>query len=152
MATKPDFPFLLQPGIHKITLADLHQLAVLPFPADAKRTQLFLLLSQWIQSLQALQVTAILWLDGSFLTEKLVPGDIDCMLWSPSCKQVLTTALKGQISPLLDRVAVEAQYKLDFYMESPAAHEVFHREAYWKGVFGFQHDRVTAKGFVEIVI
>ncbi|WP_312435456.1 DUF6932 family protein [Janthinobacterium sp.] len=152
MATKPDFPFLLQPGIHKVSLTELEAIAVTPFPTDAKRQQLFAFLRQWIGELRALNVSAILWLDGSFLTQKPGPGDIDCVLWNPSCSTPLTAPLQTQIFQLLDANILDAQYSLDFYMETPASHELFHREAYWKGLLGFQHDRVTAKGFVEISI
>lgn len=152
MSAKPDFKHLLPAGIHKASLSDLHRIAVAPFPNDSKREQLYATFSQWIQNLQALQVTAILWVDGSFLTEKPSPGDIDCIMWNPSCLQPLTPELKSKIAPLLDRSGLGAQYQIDFYHESPSASEVFHREAYWKGVFGFKHDRVTAKGFVEIAI
>lgn len=73
-------------------------------------------------------------------------------MWAPRVKQPLTAALKMSIDPLLDKPKVAARFGLDFYLEMPAADKVFHRKAYWSGVFGFCHDRSVAKGFVEIVI
>lgn len=50
---KPDFPALLAPGLHALTLPDLHSLAVAPFPLDAKRQDLFDKLSTWAAAVQA---------------------------------------------------------------------------------------------------
>jgi hypothetical protein len=150
--SKPDFPPLFAPGIHAISLSELEAVAVTPFPNDTQRAQLFFLFSQWIHSLQALQLRAILWVDGSFTTEKFGPGDIDCMMWSPSCGQQLTNDQQNAAERLTDRPTLKTQYGIDFFLEYPSVDEKFHREAYWKGVFGFQHDRKSAKGIVELSI
>jgi hypothetical protein len=63
-----------------------------------------------------------------------------------------TQANQQQLQRLLDQPTAKAIYGLDFYLEMPAPNMVFHREAYWRGVLGFAHDRVTAKGFAEIHI
>ncbi|GJI96591.1 hypothetical protein RugamoR57_33090 [Duganella caerulea] len=85
---KPDSPPLLTAGIHRMTLPELEQLAVSPFPDDDQRQRLFLLFQQWVSNLQTKYVSAILWIDGS----------------------------------------------------------------YPRGLFGFQHDGKSAKGFVELSI
>ena len=149
---KPDFPPLFSPGIHSLSLAELEEIAVTPFQNDAQRVRLFLLFAQWIQRLQALHVSAILWIDGSFVTEKNSPGDIDCMMWVPSSAMALSAAQQSEIEKLVDRLTLKTQFGIDFYLESPSSDEKFHREAYWKGVFGFQHDGKSAKGFVELSI
>jgi hypothetical protein len=71
---KPDFPPLLQPGLHNITLLQVHALAVAPFDHDQRRHDLYQKLAAWVGALQALGVGGTLWLDGSFLTEKPEPG------------------------------------------------------------------------------
>lgn len=151
---KPDFPALLTPGMHSLTIQDLHDLAVAPFPQDQRRAELYKKLCIWAKALQAAGVNGTLWLDGSFLTEKVNPGDVDCILWSPSWSDSVgaTEQVKQQVSKLLDRASAKALFDLDFFMESPAPDRVFHREAYWRGILGFCHDRVTAKGFAEITL
>jgi hypothetical protein len=64
----------------------------------------------------------------------------------------ITPAVQQQVSHLLDKAVADNLFDLDLYVESPAPDEVFHREAYWRGVLGFSHDRITAKGFAEVNI
>ena len=115
---KPDFPALLQPGVHALTLAGLHAIAVAPFTADVRRQDLFQKLTTWASALRALNVGGILWVDGSFLTEKPGPDDIDCVLWNPGW----TGAAAGnpvqqqQVQQLLDRASAEALFELDLYL------------------------------------
>lgn len=151
---KSDFPALLPPGLHTMTLPQLHALAVAPFPQDPRRQDLFDKLSTWSIAVQSADARGILWLDGSFLTQKPGPDDIDCVLWSPvwATPASATQANQQQLQRLLDQPTAKAIYGLDFYLEMPAPDMVFHREAYWRGVLGFAHDRVTAKGFAEIHI
>ena len=152
---KPDFPPLLQPGMHNLTIQELYTLAVAPFAQDQRRHFLYEKLIAWVGALQALGVSGTLWLDGSFLTEKPEPGDIDCVFWSPHWVNGgvnVTAAMQQQVAHLLDKAAAESLFNLDLYVELPAPEMVFHREAYWRGVLGFGHDRTTAKGFAEVNI
>lgn len=151
---KPDFPALLPPGVHHMNLPELHALAVAPYLRDERRVELFNKLSTWLDAVRALGISGQLWLDGSFLTEKPLPGDIDCVLWSPTWVDpaMVTPAVQAQAMKLLDRAHAETLFNLDFYLETPAADQIFHREAYWRGILGFCHDRVTAKGFAEITL
>lgn len=149
---KPDFPALLAPGMHNLTLPALHALAVAPFAADVRRADLFQKLTTWAGALQACGLGGTLWLDGSFLTEKPDPGDIDCVLWNPGWASAAsaTPANQLQVQTLLDRATAENLYGLDLYVIATPPGGGFHEEAYWRGVLGFGHDRVTAKGFAEV--
>ena len=149
---KADFPPLWPPGIHPVTLAELQAVAVTPFLADARRAILFASFKQWIQKLQFFEVHAILWIDGSFLTAKIGPDDIDCIMWNPSAGTDLTNDQKLEVRALTDRAKVSRRFHVDLYMEAPSANESLHRQAYFKGLFGFQHDGKTPKGFVELRI
>lgn len=149
---KPDFPALLAPGLHTLTLPELRTLAVAPFPLDPRRQDLFNKLSTWVAAVRSADARGILWLDGSSLTRKPGPDDIDCVMWNPTWvgPASATVANQQHLQRLLDRPTARALYGLDFYLEMPAPTEMFHREAYWRGVLGFAHDRVTAKGFAEL--
>jgi len=149
---KADFPPLWPPGIHPVTLAELQAVAVTPFLADARRTIIFASFKQWIQKLQSFEVHAILWIDGSFLTAKYGPDDIDCIMWNPNAGMDLTVDQKLEVRALTDRNKVSKRFHVDLYMEAPSASESLHRQAYFKGLFGFQHDGKTPKGFVELRI
>ena len=151
---KLDFPALLKPGMHKLTMSGLQALAVDPFPGATQRAILYQSLMNWINVVTACGASGTLWLDGSFLTEKPDPGDIDCVLWYPrwSSPASATPANEHQIRSLLDKATAKSIYGLDLYIESPTQSELVHRQAYWRGFFGFCHDRVTAKGLAEVGI
>ena len=150
--SKPDYPPLWPPGRHRISLKDFRAIAVERFPRDGRRRELYLRLETWITRLQALGVKATLWLDGSFTTEKPCPHDVDCILWNPRVDGEMTEATKQLLGPLVDKDHVDNEFGLDFFIEGPWSGDRFQREAYWSGVFGFGHDRITAKGFVEIAL
>ena len=147
---KPDFPMLLKPGIHKLSMAELHSLAVAPF-ASQRRDDLYQLFSNWQNAIRQAGVAGVLWIDGSYLTEKPEPGDIDCVLWQPQWRKQtpITPADQQAIINLMDHGGVKAVYNLDLYVEQAVN---FDRQAYWSGVLGFGHDRTKAKGFAEIAL
>lgn len=150
---KQDFPPIINSGIHKLSMTELEQMAVLAFPSDVKRTTLFYQFSSWTSQLSSLGLTGTLWLDGSFLTKKPYPNDIDCVLFEPILSRQLDANQLNRLSKLLDHDEARVSFNLDFYLEPKMqASDLFHRQAYWSGVFGFQHDRTKAKGFVEIKI
>lgn len=138
-----------------MTLEQIHAVAVVPFPNNQRRHDLYQKLFTWVSALQALQIGGTLWVDGSFLTEKPGPGDVDCVLWNPSWRVSPTSVSpvdRDQAARLLDKKTAESLYDLDLYVQHPTADEKFHQESYWRGVLGFARDRTTAKGFVEVLI
>jgi hypothetical protein len=151
-AMKPDAPPLLDAGVHHLTSHRLKQIAVDAFPGDARRAELFGKFLAWREQLRAAGITGTAWLDGSFLTEKYKPDDIDLILWFPTISRPLTSAEEQLVSALLHKPTCRATYDLDVYCESPQGDDVVHRHAYWKGMFGFCHDGRTAKGIAEVVI
>lgn len=151
---KEDFPALLEPGIHQIDLAQLFTLGVDAFPDSPQRQQLYANLSTWIGSLSASGLSGRLWIDGSFLTRKPEPSDIDFVLWNPCWRgpEFDTPENRRQIEILFDHARAKALWSLDVYVENPNEDETLHREAYWRGLLGFCHDRQTAKGLAEVAI
>ena len=143
---KPDFPALLPPGIHTLSMQQLHDLAVAPFPTDQRRAQLFSNLTTWTGAVKACGIGGSLWLDGSYLTEKPAPDDIDLILWWVQVQQV-TPQAHQQLTQLLHKPTARSLYMLDVYVDDG---NDLNRQAYWKGMFGFCHDRVTAKGIAEV--
>ena len=135
-----------------MSLDEFRQKTVDPFADDVQRLRLFLRLEEWITKLRVLKVGAILWLDGSFVTSKFGPSDIDCMMWNPTFLGRVSKSDEGIVKGLVDRAIARNLYGLDLYMESPQPLETLHRQAYWRGLFGFQHSGVDAKGFVEIAL
>lgn len=150
---KPDFPSLLPPGRHRLTLAELRNLTVTPFSDSGHRDKMFLRLEAWILAINRFGVHGTIWVDGSFLTQKPNPGDIDCVLWNPTTVNPLSPTDEASLLRLVSQPLAKSSYGLDFYLEVLTNTDAaFHREAYWMGVLGFAHDRKTAKGFAEVSI
>lgn len=71
-------------------------------------------------------------------------------MWNPDFLGSVSTSQKSSVLTLTNRRLAKAKHKIDLYIEMPSDEiEKLHRQAYWKGMFGFQHDGISAKGFVE---
>jgi len=79
-STKPEFPPLLAPGFHEVTASGLRQLCVTPFPSSLTRATIMDGLESVLARLTEVGLQGELWADGSFLTEKLSPDDVDALL------------------------------------------------------------------------
>jgi len=76
----PDFPPLFPLGFHYLTVGNIEQVCVDLFPLSTIRATIFNGLVSFIQTLEAAKITGELWADGSYLTEKINPKDIDLVL------------------------------------------------------------------------
>lgn len=141
---------LLDPGIHALSMQDVYDLAVAPFAND-RRELLYHQFSSWQNEIRKAGVGATLWIDGSFLTEKPEPSDIDCVIWSPRWLNGTPGSAAQQYAflQLTNHAHAKSVYNLDLYLEHEAD---LHKQAYWSGILGFAHDRKTAKGFAEIAL
>ena len=78
MVPKPEFRPLLAPGLVQYAPADLRELTVTAFPESTTREALWQSLDKLISELRDFRLLpARLWIDGSYLTEKVDPDDID---------------------------------------------------------------------------
>ena len=59
---------------------------------------------------------------------------------------------KVELLALTDHAKTRAAFGIDLYVAVPGPNEQLNREAYWRGMCGFQHDGRSAKGFVELMI
>ena len=135
-----------------MTLDQMRDLFVEPATDNAARARMFALFDQWVHRLRQLNITATAWIDGSFVTRKPEPSDLDCVLWLPPGMPPVPEQGKIEALTLTDRGAASTMYGIDLYIELPTPDNRLHREAYWRGMLGFQHDRHSAKGFVELTI
>ena len=74
---KEEFPPLLPPGLHTLTLDRLQRLCVSRFEDGARRAAIFAGVERLYATLAGGGAVGDLWLDGSFLTEKRNPDDCD---------------------------------------------------------------------------
>lgn len=76
-AEKPEFAPLLPPGRHQMTVEDLGRLCVEPFETSAARPGLLDAVRGLLAHLGALLDICEVWIDGSFVTAKPEPDDVD---------------------------------------------------------------------------
>lgn len=144
-----EFDSLLAPGIHQMTADELAALAVAAYPTSIRRTALFGSLNAWLTALRARGTGGRCWLDGSFLTAKPEPDDIDLVIF-PTWATVPTPVVQQELGALLDKATVRAQYGLDCYIVHATQPNSIQITSYWRGWFGFRRDGVTAKGIAEV--
>jgi len=77
-------------------------MCVLPFGGNKRRRSLFHLLEEFIQALLVAEIACEVWLDGSFLTKKDEPSDLDVTaILEPDVSEALSD---DQLS-LIDKIA-----------------------------------------------
>lgn len=96
---------LLPPGIHKTTLQEME----IRFATNAHRRDLYDKFVQGANRLFSAGATH-LWVDGSYVTDKEHPNDIDCM-WEPGLNMEW-----DHLDDFLDHGLIKRRYGMDLYM------------------------------------
>lgn len=146
----PEYPPILPPGFHDFTPADLEDRFVKPFPTSSTRSDLlgrFLALCS-IFKRWGTQIT--LWMNGSFVTEKEQPDDIDvAFLLDSTLESSLNRTQKEELQDLTRRsIETKLRYGCHFFVIDP---DEMKDRVYWRGLFGFDRDDVP-KGVVRLKI
>ena len=80
--SKVEFPPLLAPGFHGMTFEELHDLCITPFlyRGDHARMKVMDGIKSLVGKLSDAGVVGDVWIDGSFLTQKIDPDDADIIV------------------------------------------------------------------------
>lgn len=106
----------LPPGIHDATLAEINAV----FGAtNSRREDLFGKLDQFVQASKRFQLFTALYVDGSFVTDKPSPGDIDAVLELPRAALPRLLAHPDRLT-LIDTAAVKAAYEVHLFFQPEA--------------------------------
>jgi hypothetical protein len=154
----PDYPSLLPLGWHPMTLSELRRLCVDAFPLSATRETLMAGLETVADRLVTASIVGNLWVDGSFVTEKINPADTDILLEvnASSMYDNGSQEQKDAIDWIIGNLK-NTSLKCDSYHHFiyPATHLLFQEvewwRAYWMRQFGFSRE-VDPKGIVVISI
>lgn len=145
----PDTP-LLSPGLHDVSEGDLDNHFLSAFPHSASRPRLIAGFRAYLAELASLPLRFEVWLDGSFTTTKVDPGDIDLVVFAS------TTTLNAQPPHIQQRLwallADRANLRLRFGCDvlfSPE--EDAGRRSYWRGWYGFDRNE-NPKGIARLVV
>lgn len=155
MSVKFDHPPLLAPGRHFMTLSDVELLCVTPFQGSARsrRERLFYGLEELAQDILRVGLRCRAFVDGSFLTVKPEPDDIDVLVSiDDDVMQDLTTE---------QRILVDALNQLEYIVNIdtwaatsyPRGHQYFGTAldiGNAGDAYGLEHSRVWLKGIVVL--
>lgn len=144
-----EFEPLLQPGIHDITKSDLSNHFVSPFANQEKRIQLIERFNYLIEKVELIGIPFEIWINGSFVTKKEEPNDIDiAFFYDPVEANSLPTDKKIILEEVANSSFSKYRYNCDVYFipnDNPAL------RSYWRGWFGYTRSE-TPKGFARITV
>jgi hypothetical protein len=154
----PDYPSLLALGWHPMRMSDLRLLCVDAFPLSTTRPELMSGLETVVDRLVTASIIGKLWVDGSFLTEKINPADTDVVL-EVDAPSMYDNGIQEQIDAINWIVGnlKNTPLKCDCYplFTYPIPHLLFQEgewwKIYWTHTFGFSRE-VDPKGIVVISI
>lgn len=157
---KEEFAPLLPVGFHEMSIAALERLCVHRFPDSFTRPGIMENLNNVIDRINTSKITGSLWIDGSFLTEKLNPDDVD-ILFSVSLSTYLAfNPIQGRFFEWFRKTSLYQDYGCDNYaaicdnyaaIHDPSRPEGEWLFAYWLRQFGFSRDnRIKGLAVVKV--
>lgn len=141
---------LLANGIKDITEADLHQEFVAPFNIGHEhRTDLLINFVQFLNQFKELNLTAEVWIDGSFATTAPDPADIDVVFYfKPEEVDSLEQEKKKKFERLFQsRKFMKNLYKVEVFQAVLDQESEYTK---WQKTFGTCYDDITPKGIFRL--
>ena len=147
MPSKVEYPPLFPAGFHRMTPEELRRRCVEEFPLSQSRSNIMSGLEDIIEKLANWDVTGELWIDGSFVTNKIDPEDVDVLLRIDA--DLYDTGSQAQRDAIdgFGSSALKASHHCDSYVlrEYPQGHAL-HNESewdrvYWNKQFGFSRGK-----------
>lgn len=125
-----------------MTLADLRKLCVDRFPLSISRDTIMDGLERIIARLRDKKVEGDIWIDGSFLTEKINPKDSDIVLhvqglFYDNAEPEQQEAIKWVSSNLKMALDCDSYFFVEYPKDHPFGDESEWDKAYWIRQFGF---------------
>ena len=144
MSKTIEFPPLLPDGLHARTMDQINEECVDAFPDSESRPDLIGGLRIVLETLRSVGIQGTLWIDGSFVTEKPNPNDIDVLLYIPNGEELLEMA-KSELEDFRDRCMHE--HRCHIFFTSDEAR----RDGYWRNQFGQSRDG-EPKGIITMPV
>lgn len=140
---------LLPPGLHDVSQTELDNHFLSAFAQSTTRPGLIVGLRRFLNALQPFGIHFEVWVDGSFVTTKENPNDIDLVAFA-SVTQVnaLSADDKKRLGGLFDRVSTRHSFGCDVLF---AVREDENVRSYWRGWYGFDRTE-RPKGIARIVV
>jgi Family of unknown function (DUF6932) len=143
----PDYPPLLESGFHEMTPAQVRDLCVAraQFKMSTTRNTIMDCLDQVIGRLSTDGVQGDLWIDGSFLTEKINPRDADIVLRVSANFYNLApapalAAMDWLETDLKTPLRIDSYLSVEHAAPGPGILEPLWELAYWVRQFGWSRE------------
>lgn len=159
MSSDEEFPPLLESGLQRMNIAELQKLVVEQFSYSTSRVELWKNFSELLDTLARLKLPCDIWVDGSFLTKKINPKDVDFLVELPI---EILSALNEDQKNLIDNLSRRAFYtgkKLDSYVKIKIPNQGHHYHAkallghnQWLKDFGQSYIKKEPKGIAVIEV
>ncbi len=147
---------MLPEGLHPISLGQVRTMCVTNFPLSTTREPIMIGLERLIGELEGRSVSTEVWIDGSFVTEKINPKDVDVVLCTDS--RVYDEGTDQQRS-ILHTVNANLKKVLGcdsyLFLEYPQGHPLYEEgqrlREYWLWQFGISRsDEPKGIAVVEV--
>lgn len=150
---KFDYPPLLAPGRHYFSLAQVKERFVDPFPDHIGRQGTFHRLESFVQQVLVADFPCDVWLDGSFLTEKPDPSDLDVTVIIDSDVSQTLTADQSALVEAIANAQIGDGIDSFAFVRLPRDHPNFGDELAdpahtWGEQYGLENSDEWLKGFV----
>ena len=144
-----EYPALLKAGMHNMTLSELKSVFVDPFENVERRAALLDRFEVFVSRLNDVSINMEVWIDGSFVTIKDYPGDIDLVV---VCNQNEVNGLSVDKKLILDELFIDQKTtKLRYECDAYFILDNINDKSYWRGLFGFDRNE-KPKGIARIMV
>lgn len=138
-------------GFKDIAETDFHKEFVSPFTYQAEdhRNNLLIGFGSFLNEFKELNITAEVWIDGSFTTTAPDPSDIDVVFYfKPEQVNSLSDDKKDKFQKLFQsRCLIKNLYNVEVFYGMQGSDYDYNQ---WTYVFGTCYDNVTPKGIFRI--
>lgn len=151
--TKQEWPPLLPLGFHDLDAVSRQRICLDRFPGSVTRKRILTNLESIIDLINRQSIAGAIWIDGSFLTEKLNPDDVDLALVITRATHSGLSASQQQFFDGLNDRQLYDQYRLDSYAISidQGTDGGQYTYAYWLRQFGFSRAD-QPKGIIRVSV
>lgn len=149
----------LTPGIHTYSLNDFKLQFVDGFTQSESRQNIFTKFRTWLNMLLDILPPRYMWLDGSYITNKVNPNDIDLIVfYAPEDFSGVDGAVVNKLQELISQTSrmysCDAYFCFTFDFSSEEEKNKFPiqtqvNQTYWMGQFSYDRQR-NVKGIVQI--
>lgn len=146
-----EFPPLLANGFKDIAEEDLYTEFVKPFnQQDDYRDHLLNKFISYLKEFKSLNITAEIWIDGSFATMAPDPNDIDVVFYFNSNE---VDNLVDEKKEKFQRLFISRKFMLNLYSVEVHYAQKGNEQDYqqWQRTFGTYYDNITPKGIFRMV-